>query len=190
LPKVFWEKTEKHIKKPGAGAGHDDAKKAKISYVNFMSVYKNINCCRRMKGFVLWTLIGIILLFAFLVVAVPMVYGSVGNAVRVSALINAEQVVGIVNIMESSPVASSYKFFLPDADCKISLKSGNGIAVLNFSVSVGDKQEYLTEVIERNVTIHMPAEGIKCETGREKEIYFMRCGNRIEISEIRVPCDV
>jgi len=139
-----------------------------------------------MRG-ILWTLVSVILILAFLTFLIPTLFGAVGNAVQVNAVINAEQMAGIINILESSPANGQYKFFLPDADCKVQLKTKNGIAVLNFSITLGTEQQHLVEIIENGVSVSLlpqsGQEGIECDKGREKPLYFARLNNNIFISE-------
>lgn len=139
-----------------------------------------------MKG-ILWTFVTVILIAILLTVLFPSYIGAVGSSVRISALINAEQMAGIVNVLESSPHNAQYKFFLPNGDCTVSIKAVSGIAVLNFSATLFEKEEHIVEIIERSVNISgTPAEGIKCAQGFEKPIYFARVGNVIRVSENEV----
>lgn len=124
-----------------------------------------------MKGiFVPWrTSIELLLTLVLLIILFPALLGEVDEFVRRSVAIQADQITGIINILQASPSGTSHMYILQKGECELTI---NRLAV-NFT---SGKESIVKEVIS-----HVPIEGtgIRCEKAEDKIVYFKRCKDKI-----------
>ncbi len=144
------------------------------------------------RGLLLWTYITVFLTIVMLVFFIQVVFGSIDDNVRTSSKINAEQIAGIINILQSSPSNTSYTINLPKMDCLIKITKNSVIfinpksdglktlASLDLS-KCNDKECFSVDFARTNIEINInPA--VQCS---EKSFSLARCRNKIIKGTIR-----
>ncbi len=128
-----------------------------------------------MRGLAMFTL----MIIAGAIILVPTTlstYISVSEALRLSAVLNANHAIGIINILQISPVETYVTYKLPKGDCELGVEK----YVLKFKVD--GKDEYQNEII-KSIDVADLDPPIKCDPTKEKTLYFKRCSDGVKISE-------
>ncbi len=127
-----------------------------------------------MKGFLLWTLI-ILLVLGFIVWwLMSVIFGGVDESVRTSSRLEAERISGVVNALETSPLGTQQIIIVSGA-CKSIKISQYGVYFAR-----DDKNTYFSSFIDTKLLIR-DAE-IKC-SGKETQVKFERMQNGIVVSK-------
>ncbi|MFC2143437.1 hypothetical protein ACFLQN_03490 [Candidatus Aenigmatarchaeota archaeon] len=144
-----------------------------------------------MKG-IFWDLMIMILTLGIFIGIVPVTFSMVGETFRIDARINVEEIVGIINFLESSPTKTQQSYFLPKSECLLTIKNYDGFAIVNLTVKMpyGERNQTAIgyPIIPDNVQIVSNEEGIMCSDSGEKRIFIQRCENEITITETEVNC--
>ena len=128
-----------------------------------------------MKGFVLAkTTITLTLTIIILIAFAPTILGTVNEVIRRGALSQAEQVAGIINVLQASPSGSSHRYILKEGDCVLKTNS----VYVNFTAA---KLSASKDIINY---VQVEDGEIKCEAKNDKAVFIKRCGDRIKIEEI------
>ena len=139
-----------------------------------------------MKG-QLWDICVMILTLGFLIFLVNAAFGSIDEAFRISAVINSEEITGVINVLQAAPSKTTYTYFLPAAECKLTIKSYESLTIVNFtSTTFGIANTGITEPLMKG----LPIDDIvaDCDNNEEKKIFFQRCSDAIRINENEVAC--
>ena len=130
-----------------------------------------------MKGFALWTTILVILtLIIAMTFLLPSLITSRSKVVELSAALNAEEISGIINLLQTAPVGTVHQYSLPKTECKIKI----GYNSVTVSVTSGRKETYTLGYIQ-NVDVTESTEN--CDPKNEKIIYFVRCERSVVMSQ-------
>lgn len=128
-----------------------------------------------MKGYILSKTTIVLILTLVLVGAFAAPVSDVTEEfVRRSAFLQAEQVAGLVNVLQASPAGTSHIYYLPKGECELTTNQ------LLVNLTAG-KQTAIKEVVKNEAVL--ADSSIKCDKGREKPLYIKRCGNKILVSE-------
>lgn len=130
-----------------------------------------------MKGFALWTTI--LVIFTVIIVMtllLPSLITSGSKVVEASAALNAEEISGIINLLQTAPAGTVHQYSLPKAECEINI-GHNSVTV---SLTSRRKETYTLGYIQ-NIDV---AEGTEnCDPKKEKIIYFVRCEKSVVMSQ-------
>ncbi|MBI2971240.1 MAG: hypothetical protein HYY37_02355 [Candidatus Aenigmarchaeota archaeon] len=97
---------------------------------------------------------------------------SLDEQLRGQAALNAQQIAGIINVLQASPSGTTHAYHLPARECKVKI----GIQV-NFSIDEG--VSHVTDYIRTPAALEQYE--FDCDEQREKTLTFSRADGRITI---------
>lgn len=126
-----------------------------------------------MKGFILSkTSITLILTLIMLSVFAPAVLNAADELVKRGVFVQAEQIAGLVNVMQASPSNTFHAFQLPKGECRLELNSLHVNLTMNRQTAIKDI------VIAGSVAESSAACGEESKT-----VYVKKCRGRVLIEE-------
>ncbi len=134
-----------------------------------------------MKGIFPVTFIVLFLTAIFLFFLVGSTNSAYAESVRLSAELQATEIAGIINIMQSASSDAVHKYVFPRTNCIIRVHD---------SVTVSDtanKVLHTTPLLKTDAEIK-PAE-VECNQKRATTLYIIKCGNTIEVLESERRCN-
>lgn len=143
-----------------------------------------------MKGLTLTSLILIIVVLVLTAsLFVPVLFGTADESAKQSTRLTAQHIAGIINMLEASPSIAMHTVELPGM-CTINIDTSQVTVSMEKRGSVVPvplgKVSGKAGIIKTSADIRPIS--IECKnTGRA---YFMRCLNKIEISEKPLRCEV
>ena len=135
-----------------------------------------------MKGFAFSTFIFVVLtLIIVMGFLLPSLITSRARAIETSAALNAEEIVGIINLLQTSPQGTMHQYYLPKTECEIKINNN----IVTVSIKSGRKESYSLGHIQ-HVDVAESTE--ECDPKKDKVIYFARCEKTVVMANFTNPC--
>lgn len=120
----------------------------------------------------------LVLMLLVSIIVLAAVMGTVQNffndAVKTSARIYARDISGIINLMQSSPNATTHEYTMPPLDCEISIGPSVKVAIR------GEKQNaFVSELIRTSVSVDHSE--LACNKNSQTTLVFSRRDDNVTV---------
>ena len=136
-----------------------------------------------MKGLLLWTFILTVLTVIGLTFLLGFVILSKSRALETSAALNAEEISGVINLLQAAQPGTVHQYTLPQTECEIKI---DDISV-TVSMKAGRKGTHSLGYIKQQ-SIDVVDGTETCDPKKDKIIYLVRCKNTVAMSQSTKPC--
>ncbi|KHO47687.1 MAG: hypothetical protein QT00_C0002G0347 [archaeon GW2011_AR5] len=128
-----------------------------------------------------WIFVTTFLTLVFIVFAVNPLQVAIGEAVQNSAQLQSQRLASVINIVQSSPDGTTYRFNMPNANCRVLIT--NGLIHMSITPVAGTNISYTMSGIKTPTIINAGTNGeFACRANRLLEI--RKRGGAVEISSI------
>src|SRR3989338_3059152 len=128
-----------------------------------------------------WIFVTTFLTLVFIVFAVNPLQVAIGEAVQNSAQLQSQRLASVINIVQSSPDGTTYRFGMPNANCKVHIT--NGLIHMVITPVAGGDISYTVSGIKTLTVIDAGTNGeFICRSNSALEI--RKRNGKVEISSI------
>ena len=135
-----------------------------------------------MKGVYLTTFVLIFLTLVFMFYLYRNFSATADASTESITSLQAQQIAGIINILQATEGDSTQIYTLPKGNCEI--KISNSVTFVQYS---GNEKVSTTYGVIRT-DVEIKESSIKCDPLKDKSLFIRRCGSQIEVTEIERPC--
>lgn len=115
-----------------------------------------------------WLFVVSVIVLLMVSLSLSPLQGSYDIAKESSAMLRAQEIVGIINILRISPVNTSHKYTLPKLECTIKIEHN----FVNVTITSGSsRQDYILYLIEPVASVVIKGEMMQCD--KEKKLPFV-----------------
>lgn len=109
--------------------------------------------------------------------------GFIGESIATNARLQANELAGVINILQSSPYKTTYAYSLPPVEGFLKIDGTK----LNFTITSPAKRSYAMNFIG-NIPVKISDDRTINFNKKKREIYITRCKNEIIISRGEAEC--